>query len=311
MEMNFHGWKQKAKKWFLGLIFIEHPGTNKRELRFSRLKWVALSSIVIFVIAVLFLPDESDVQFAHKGRQRAESKPQASSDALAAASTSASSLWGAPRLNSFQGGGGGQVNQNTSMIVGSKNGNANTQVRAGVRLPCRFIDKFTVSQEQVPVLAELLLDSVTDSGLRLPAGTRFYGEASFQKGSDRAGVNFRQISLPSGEIRPISGMAVGKDGQPGIPGRVLSDEVKNTAGAVLTTFVSGLASGSMQTSILGTSEGGLRNGLLNAVSQTAQGRAQAYGQKLQTAREWIEVPAGSEADAILTESINLQEGGDL
>ena len=73
----------------------------------------------------------------------------------------------------------------------------------------------------------------------------FYGEASFQKGSDRATIRFTQISLPSGQIRKVSALALSKDGQPGVPGRVFSDGMKNTAGQVLTTFVGGLAAGSM------------------------------------------------------------------
>ncbi len=92
------------------------------------------------------------------------------------------------------------------MIVGLKGGNAKTQIRAGQRLPIRILDKFVVAQDQVPILAELLFDSTTDSGLKLPAGTRFYGEASFQKGGDRAGIQFRQISLPYGQIRPITAL---------------------------------------------------------------------------------------------------------
>jgi len=261
------------------------------------------------------MPDENDLQFSHKGDSQnhnpedARTAKESTGQPQGSSQSSASALWGSPKI-AYSGGGGTQVNQNTSMIVGPKGGNAKTQLRAGVRLPIRIIDKFVVSQDAVPILAELILDSVTDSGLRLPAGTRFYGEASFQKGADRATVRFKQISLPNGQIRALSGIAAGKDGQPGIQGHVFSDGMKNTAGQVLTTFVGGLAAGSMQTDIFGRSRGGIENGLLNAVSQTAQTRAQNYGEKLKTEREWIEVPAGQEADAILSESINLQEGGD-
>lgn len=196
------------------------------------------------------------------------------------------------------------------MILGQKGGNAKTQLRAGIRLPLRILDKVIISQDPVPILAELILDSQTDSGLKLPAGTRLYGEASFQRGSERASVRFTQLSLPSGQIRKISALGLGKDGQPGIEGRVFSDGMKNTAGQVLTTFVGGLAAGSMETDILGRSKGGLTNGLLGAVSATAQSRAQAYGEKLKTEREWIELRSGAECDAVLNESLGLQEGGD-
>jgi hypothetical protein len=307
--------RYKLAERFTDLFFTSPIGTEKRELRISRLKWVAVSGIVLFVVIVLFMPEESDLQFAHKSSAQASNQEEASSSKNSGAAGSesskstASSLWGSPK-NGYAGGSGSLVNQNTSMIVGPKGGNAKTQLRAGVRLPIRIIDKFVVSQDAVPVLAELILDSVTDSGLRLPAGTRLYGEASFQKGSERASIQFKQISLPSGQIRTLTGIAAGKDGQPGIQGHVFSDGMKNTAGQVLTTFVGGLAAGSMQTDIFGRSRGGIENGMLNAVSQTAQTRAQNYGEKLKTEREWIEVPSGQEADAILSESINLQEGGD-
>ncbi len=304
---------RRLLEWLTNLVFIQSSGTSKRELRFSRLKWVAVSGLVLFVIVILFLPDESDVQFLHKVGLSNDKSPESSSsstnDKSASAPSEASNLWGAPKL-SYAGGGGSQANHDTSMIVGPKGGNSKTQLRAGIRMPIRILDKFVVSQEQVPILAELILDSTSDSGLKLPAGTRLYGEASFQKGSNRASIQFKQMSLPNGRIKTISGMAAGKDGQPGVQGRVFSDGMKNTAGQLLTTFVGGLAGGAMQTDIFGKSRGGIENGLLNAVSQTAQSRAQNYGEKLKAEREWIEVPANQEADAILSESINLQEGGD-
>src|SRR5690606_27487192 len=153
-------------------------------------------------------------------------------------------------------------NYNTSMIVGSKGGNAKTELRSGIRVPLRLIDKVIVSQESVPILAESILDSVSDSGLRLPAGSKFYGQASFQRGTDRAQIRFDQLSLPNGQIKRISALALDKGGQPGVTGKVFSDGVKNTAGQVLTTFVAGLAAGSQQTDIMGNSKGGIENGLL-------------------------------------------------
>lgn len=303
--------KRKFQKILGNAVFVAHPGTSKREIRFSRLKWIAVFSLVVFVFTVLFMPSEDDHQFSKKiSVAESQSNEVSSNDGQRPQeqTSEANSLWESPGSN-MPSRLGTQVNYNTSMIVGQKGGNAKTEIHAGQRLPIRIVDKFIVSQDQVPIMAELILDSMSDSGLKLPAGTRFYGEASFQKGSERANIQFSQISLPSGQIIRISGVAVGKDGQSGISGHVFSDAAKNTAGQLLTTFVGGLASGSMQTDILGHSQGGLKNGLLNAVSQTAQTRAQMYGEKLQAEREWIEVSAGTEADAVLSDPLNLQEGG--
>jgi len=286
--------------------------SKKAELKISSFKWMGVVFIFVFICVVLLMPTEVPVQFTEK----METKPpasMASGKSRAQQNTPGSSqLWASPRREYFPrgaGGGGPEVNHNTSMLIGSSGGNAKTQLRSGTRLPLRILDKVMVSQESVPVLAELLLDGMTDSGLRLPAGTKFYGEANFEKGSERATVVFKQISLPSGQIKGLAARAVGKDGQLGVLGRVYSEGAKNTAGQVLTTFVGGLAAGSMQTDVFGRSKGGLENGLLSAVAETARSKAQSYGESLKSEREWLEIRSGTECDALLSESMDLQYGG--
>jgi hypothetical protein len=295
-----------------GSFFQKSDVSQKTDINFGAFKALGAIAIVVFVAVVFIMPTDVPVEFTEK-----IDRPQNNQDMVNESSevmkkeTTAENLWGSPKMALPGGMGTSQVNYNTYMVIGSKDGNAKTELRAGVRLPLRFLDKVVVSQEPVPVLAELILDSESDSGLKLPAGTRFYGEASFQKGSDRATVRFSQISLPSGQIRKISALALGKDGQPGVVGRIFSDGMKNSVGQVLTTFVGGLAAGSMETDILGRSKGGIENGLLGAVAATAQSRAQAYGEKLKTEREWIELGLGVECDAVLSDAIRLQEGGEI
>lgn len=309
----FSALKEKLKGFKKGVknSFVEENSFSRKfDLNFKTIKFLAILGVVIFISVVFLLPTDVPIEFAEK-IERAPSKEQGSGSAEGSnKSEPAQNLWAAPRMAVPGGSGGSQVNYNTSMVVGSKSGNAKTELRSGIRVPLRLMDKVIVSQDPVPILAESLLDSVSDSGLRLPAGTRFYGQASFQKGSDRAQIRFDQISLPSGQIKRISAMALDKSGQPGVSGKVFSDGAKNTAGQVLTTFVGGLAAGSMQTDIMGNSKGGVENGLLGAVAATAQSRAQAYGEKLKTEREWIELSPGAECDAVLNESFKLQEGGE-
>ncbi len=285
--------------------------STKYEINFKTIRTLALTFFFIFVGIVMLMPDERSVEFSEKRVPPSQTKNSDSEASISPTERTgtANSLWDSPRPSIPSGAGGGtQINHNTSMILGAKSGNAKVQLRAGVRLPLRIMDKFIVSNEPVPILAELLLDATTDAGLRLPAGTRFYGEASFQKGRERATVQFRQVSLPDGQIRPAAGLAVGKDGQPGIAGRVYSDGLKNTAGSVLTTFVGGLAAGSVETDFMGRSRGGIENGLLTAVAATAKERTQSYGEKMKAEREWIEVTAGAECDVLLSDSMNLQQG---
>lgn len=285
--------------------------SQKLDVNFKAFKILGGISIVIFIAVVFIMPTEVPVEFAEKiDHQSTITDSTNESSEPKNSQGSAEALWGSPKMTLPQGSGSSQVNYNAPMVIDSKGGNAKTELRAGIRLPLRLLDKVVVSQEPVPVLAELILNSESGSGLKLPAGTRFYGEASFQKGSDRATIRFSQISLPSGQIKKISALALSKDGQPGVVGRIFSDGMKNTAGQVITTFVGGLAAGSMETDMLGRSKGGIENGLLGAVAATAQGRAQAYGEKLKTEREWIELNTGIECDAVLNDSFKLQDGGD-
>lgn len=300
--------------WLKAKFFTRSNVSRKNEINFSGFKWIGLSGLTVFVGYVLMSPDEPHHEFTQKMRE--ESSPQGvnaanSQTAPTSSGAGATGLWSP--VGSIPKGvsGGSQVNYNTPMVISSKFGNAKTQFRAGLRIPLKIVDKFIVSDTAVPILAESILDSMTDSGIRIPAGSRFYGEASFTRGSERCSITFKQISLPSGEIKPISAIGVGKDGQGGVEGKVFSDGVKNTTGQIITSFIGGLAAGSMQTDAFGHSRGGIENGLLAAVADTAKTRAQDYGEKLKTQREWIEVNQGVELDALLKETINFNEGGNL
>lgn len=265
------------KERFKGLFVKKTSFSQKTELKISSFKWMGLVFVLVFVCVVLLMPDEVPIQFTEKMEKEKVQSEESVGQIEQKSAINSNQLWAAPTRESSRGGYAAEVNHNTSMLLGSPGGNAKTQLRSGTRLPLRILDKVIVSQDSVPVLAELLLDGMTDSGLRLPAGTKFYGEATFTKGTDRASVVFKQISLPSGQVKGLAARALGKDGQPGIEGRVYSDGMKNTAGQVLTTFVGGLAAGSIQTDIFGRSKGGLENGLLSAVAETARGKAQNYG----------------------------------
>ena len=292
-------------------LIEENAFSRKFDLNLKTIKLLAIFGLVTFVSIVFLLPTEVPVEFAEKiERSSKNNNGTKNSPEGSQRQESAQSLWSTPRVSIPGGSGSNQINYNTSMIVGSKSGNAKTELRSGIRVPLRLMDKVIVSQDPVPILAESILDSVSDSGLKLPAGTKFYGQASFQRGSDRAQIRFDQISLPSGQIKRISALALDKAGQPGVSGKVFSDGMKNTTGQVLTTFVGGLAMGSMQTDIMGNSKGGIENGLLRAIAATAQSRAGTYGEKLKTEREWIELNPGTECDAVLNESFKLQEGSD-
>jgi hypothetical protein len=292
------------------LFYKSSESSSKKDVNWSALKFMALSCITLFIVIVMLLPDEQDVQFSQKAE---DAQPEGASAGSGpsqkpSAGGAMNALWAAPSDRAV-GANSSQANYNTSMILSADRANSHTQLRPGIRLPVRIADKFIVSDAQVPVLAEVVVDVISESGLKIPAGTKFYGEASYQKGQERAQVRFTQLSLVSGEIRSAVGRAFSKDGQPGLSGRVYTDGPKNTAGSLLTTFIAGLASGSMETDVFGSSQGGLKNGILSAVAGTAKDRAQSYGEKLKTEREWIEIAQGTECNVVLDETMNLQSAG--
>lgn len=304
-------------------VVEENNFSDKKVFNFKKLRNLLFVFIGVFVVVVIMMPNQPEIEFTEK-KETQKSKDESSSgaeaeteptsvkrDSVQNKKSPSENLWGSSSSggSNFGASGGNQVNHNTSMLIGVGKGNAKNQLHQGIKLALRILDKVTISQEPVPILAELILDSVTDSGLRLPSGTRLYGEASFQKDSERANIHFTQMSLPNGKIQKISALALGKDGQVGVSGRTFSDGVKNSAGQLLTTFIGGLALGSMETDVLGRSKGGIENGLLNALSQTAKTKAENYGQKLKAEREWLEIASGTECDAVLSDSLNLQDWG--
>ena len=290
-------------------VFVKksHVG-GKAELKFANIKMLALTLLVLFFLIVLVMPGESDLGFTSKINDSPTHTKSAHADSTHAQSDKASTLWGKPKMPS--GSGAGVPNYNQSMVIGPSNGNAKSQLRAGIRVAIRVLDKFVVSETAVPILAESISDVRTESGLYLPAGTRFYGEASHQRDTDRALIRFSQVSLPSGEIRQVRAMALGKDGQSGIIGDLKTDAIKNTAGQMVTSFIGGFAAGSMQTDMLGGSKGGVQNGLLNAVATTAKERAQGYGERLKRERQRVEVAQFTEGDAAFLEALHLGPAGD-
>lgn len=301
--------------WIRTKFFKKSPLSQKQEVNLMGFKWVGLISLVLFIGYVLLMPDDVTQEFSQKMKEADNKSENHNNDTTTSSNqATATRMWSSPSMNYAYSGGGGsgsQVNYNTPMVITSGLGNAKNQLRAGIKIALKIVDKFIVSQDSVPILAESILDSMTDSGIRIPAGTRFYGEANFQRGSDRAQISFKQLSLASGEIKAISGIGLSKDGQTGVLGKVFSDGIKNTTGQVITAFVGGLAAGSMQTDPFGKSKGGIENGLLSAVSETAKTQAQKYGEKLKAEREWIEVSENTECDVLLKEAYNPNQGGEL
>ena len=285
--------------------------TSKKDLDFKNVSIVFFCIVGIFLILGMLMPSEDNRVFRQVAKDPMPEPIEVKNDDDQKSVNSASKIWGHGSSNFTNNQNGmAQVNYNTAMVIGSKNGNSRTELHAGTQLHLQIIEKFIASQEGTPVIAKLIDEVTSDSGNTIPAGALFYGEATYQQSSGRATVKFNKVSYPNGTVRDVSANVLASDGLSGLDGNVKSDSVKNSMGQVITTFVSGLAAGSVERDLMGNSKGGISNGLLQAVSETARDRAQKYGESMKDAREWIEVPAGTFCNAILQKSYKLIESTD-
>ncbi len=292
--------KSKVSKFF----FVHSESTSKKDIQWKNVI-IFFSCCMILLTFLVFLKPEQDqrkfreVESGSKNLNRAEEKKEQEGK-----KTTASQVWQSPQKYQFSQ--SAQPNLNTPMLVSpGGSANAHLQFSAGTKIKVKMAEKFMASQDATPVIAIIVEDIQTEAGQVLPQGSQLYGEASYVASSERAKIEFKQLALPNGQIKPLQATIISLDNQKGLKGKVHSDGMKNSAGQVITTFVGGLAAGSVERNLMGQSKGGISNGLLNAVADTAKNRTQKYGDSLKEAREWIEIEAGADGYAVLTQSLKM------
>ena len=65
----------------------------------------------------------------------------------------------------------------------------------------------------------------------------------------------------------------------------------------------------MQKGVLGASDGGQSNGFKNAVAETAKDRSAQFAEELKKKRRWIELHAGQELLAVLSQAFTFRDPG--
>ncbi len=291
------------------------PGEEKLQINTKRLLIVVALATLIFTAVALVAPAPAKYvgEFHEKldTQERGEAEAAREHDIVKATEMT-------QRAFSFAGGGGGTQqgrrgssgsDRNSSMILNRPGINAGNQLPAGTKFIVRLMDKVTIGNQAVPVIAEVTRGFLNDNGGGITEGSRLFGSAQFQNGAERAVIQFQSIASPSGLVRNIQGIAIGTDGQAGVNGNIRSNSMKNTAGQFASRFIGAYASGSQQRDFLGNSRGGAKNGLLNAVSETAQDRSNAYAEDLKKEHQWIEIPLDTEVTVILTQTFTFKEPG--
>lgn len=304
----------KSWSWLKG-YFVSTTTTVSKKTEINQKNIVITFSavMVLFMVVVLFLPSEdtrvfrevkdeekvTDVSMPRNTNNINERSPDKRAKA--------NKLWNGGESTSVATREQNQINYNTAMVVGGSSGNSRDQLYAGYKVRLQNVDKFVTSQDGTPIIARVVDSATTESGMTIPVGAIFYGEATYQASSDKAQIKFARVSFPDGRILDLQATAVDESGQSGLTGNVKSDAVKNSAGQVLTAFVGGLAAGSVSRDVFGQSAGGIQNGLLQALADTAKDRASQYGEKMKEAREWIEVESGVYFDAVIQQSVSLKQ----
>lgn len=301
------------------------PFTSKREVNWAKVQTCAISFVAALIIGIMVIPSsEPDQDTFHEKAEKgslakalpAENDPtQETIRQLQESQVNVRQIPGSldylykPSSPAGSGGGHGNQDRSSSMILSRGGTDARTQLSAGTRVAIRLSGKVTIANQGMPVVGIVSNDVSAESGTAIPSGSKVLGDASFDEDSERASITWRSIILPDGRERPFSAIGVGHDGQVGVNGNVHSDGVKNAVGQTLTRFVGAYAAGSMNTGAFGANQGGNENGLRNAVAQTATDRANAMGESLQKERKWIELQSGAETFAILNQPFTFRDAG--
>ncbi len=295
------------------------PLTTKRDVNWATVKKFTGLGVGAAVLAVLFMPTPKEVQttFHEKtaGGVPTQSAPQENNptqDALMQFQASRTNVGAIPESLDYlyQGGASGKnQDRNSSMILTRGGADSKTQLSAGSRIAVRLLQTTIVANQAMPVIGLVARDVVQEDSVAIPQGAKLLGDVSFDDSAGRAQISWKSIQFPDGKERQIAAIGVSSDGQVGVEGNVHSEVFKNTVGQALTRFIGAYAEGSMQTGPLGANQGGSENGMRKAVAETAKDRAEAWAEDMKKEKKWIELKAGSEFYAVITQPFIFRDPG--
>ena len=300
------------------------PFSDRREIKWDAIKRVAIVGICITVVGLLCMPakKEQSATFHENGQNGSMNQPKShENDPTDETARQLNQAGG--NLNSVHSnldylyqsqsgsghGGSGTQNKNAAMILTRDGTDTRGSLPAGTRIAIRLTNRVVISNQSMPVIGIITADVVNENDIAIPKGAKVLGAATFDSTSERAAIDWKTIILPDGRERQFQAIGVSQDGQAGIEGKVSSDALKNTVGETLTQFISSYAEGSMSRGAFGASDGGVSNGLKNAVAQTAKERASNMAETMKKEKKWIEISAGIETLAVLSQTFAFKDPG--
>lgn len=317
----------KLNKIFRDLIYKEEkPFTQKREINWKFISNLGIVTLVLLIMAVILKPlNVPNQEVFHEKTQsgtvvkKTENNPtEQTADQFQKGSVNLQNVHSSlDHMYAPTTGGGGQVGQserkerNAPMILARSGNDIKNQLSAGTRIFIRLIDKIIVSTQALPLVGIITKDVTHDDELAIPQGSKVLGSVSFDDNSERANINLTNIIFPDGRERQISAVAIGADEQLGVEGNIKSNAFQNSAGLALSRFIGAYAQGSMSSGQLGAQSGGNQNGMKNAISATAEDRANAYADDMKKQKKWIELTSGTQFMAILNQYFIYREPGGI
>lgn len=289
------------------------PFAYKADVNWKMVRNCFLVSVVFGVVVLLLLPPPQPTTGFHE-KLKTESAQTAAQTSAPDATEQTVRQFGQgslPGSRPTSGGGGGASggDRNASMILTRGGLDSKTQIPSGSRIAVRLTQTATVATTAMPVIGIVTQDFVHEDTVAIPAGSKLFGQVSFNGDADRAQIDWRAVQLPDGRERQLTAIGVGRDGQVGVDGTIHSNAVQNTVGATLTRFIGAYAQGSMQTGILGAGPGGSENGWKNAIAQTANDQANALAEDLKKQKRWIELNPENQFFAVLTNNFVFRDPG--
>jgi len=302
------------------------PFTKKRDVNWKIIRNVLIIGIVSAVIVILILPTPKPEQkiFYEKSDGRTSNAETTNTktphennpteDTLAQLQNAKGQAGAVPKsldhlYNVGGASGSTSPNRNSAMVLSRGGLDSKTQLPPGSRISATLDQSMTLDSHSMPLIATVNKEVTQEDGTAIPKGSKLYGDASFDDASERVQVNWKTVQFPNGAMKPLAGIGVGADGQVGIEGDVRSNALKNAAGQTLTRFIGAYAEGSMQRGALGGNPGGDDNGLKNAVAETAKDRANSWAEDMKKEKKWIELRAGSQFFAVVTQAFQFRDPG--
>lgn len=310
----------------LKIYFLQEPKplTSKRDVNWTKVKIAAGICLITVIMIILFLPNQTE-QKTNSYKQDDRETPVATSISEDPTQETLRQLQDTQnfrgvhrsldylyRPSSYPLGSGnssGVDHRNSSMII-SRQGDAKNQLNVGTRLLIRLNEQITVTNQVMPIIGYISKDITTGDGVAIAVNSKVIGDASFDETSERVTITWKSIIFESGTEKQLSAIAVGRDGQLGIDGRVKSNGFKNAIGETVAEFIGAYGAGSMNTGVLGANEGGHVNGIRAAISETARNQAKKMGEDLKKEKKWIELESNQETIAVLNQPFNFITLGD-